>query len=86
MNYSWALNELKAGKTITRKGWNGKDMFIYYVPPSKFTVNRPPLTRIYEKGTKVSYLGHIDMRNADGDHVPWTANQADQLADDWEHC
>ena len=27
MNFGNALHELKAGRRVARKGWNGKDMF-----------------------------------------------------------
>lgn len=85
MNFSWALNELKANKLLKREGWNGKNMYIYLVPGSKFTVNRLPLSRILKPGTEVDYLPHIDMRTADGKCVPWLASQLDLLAEDWDY-
>ena len=81
--FSKALEDLKAGKRVTRKGWNGKDMFLFLVPGSHFTVNRPPLLGIYPEGTEIDYHAHIDIRAADGQIVPWLASQADLLADDW---
>ena len=84
MNFSWALNEIKAGKLLKRTGWNGRDMYVYLVPGSTFSVNRPPLSLIMERGTQIDYLSHIDMRSADGKYVPWLASQTDILADDWE--
>ena len=32
MNFSDALTVLKAGKTVTRKGWNGKELSLNLVP------------------------------------------------------
>ena len=84
MNYGKALTQLKLGKRMLRKGWNGKDMFIFLVPGSTFKVNRPPLLGIYEEGKEVTYLPHIDMKTADDTIVPWLASQSDMLADDWE--
>lgn len=33
MNFSDALSLLKQGVKVCRIGWNGKDMFLYYVRP-----------------------------------------------------
>ena len=83
MNFGQALEYLKAGMLVARAGWNGKNMFLYYVPGSEFEVNRPPLLGIYAEGTKVRYHAHIDMKTATGDCVPWLASQTDILAEDW---
>lgn len=83
MNFSDTLNEIKAGKRVARSGWNGKDMFLFLVPGSRFTVNRAPLLGIYPEGTVIEYHAHIDMKTAQGYVVPWLASQADLLAEDW---
>ena len=83
MNFSEALEEIKAGRTLHREGWNGKEMFIFLVPGSTFTVDRKPLLGIFDEGTAVNYHAHIDMRTADGTIVPWLASQTDLLAEDW---
>lgn len=83
MTYSTALEVLKRGGRVARWGWNGKGMFIFLVPGSHFTVNRPPLLGIYPEGTEIDYHAHIDMKTAQGYIVPWLASQSDQLAEDW---
>ncbi len=83
-DFSTALLHLKAGKRITREGWNGKGMFLFLVPGSHFTVNRAPLLGIYPAGTPIDYRPHIDMKTAQGDVVPWVASQSDLLAEDWQ--
>jgi hypothetical protein len=83
MNFGVALEALKSGHRVARSGWNGKDMFLFLVPGSKFTVNRPPLLGIYPEGTEIEYHPHIDMKTVQGYVVPWLASQADLLADDW---
>lgn len=83
MDFGDALAALKAGDKVSRQGWNGKDMFLFLVPGSHFTVNRPPLLGIYPEGTGIDYRSHIDMKTAQGDIVPWVASQSDLLADDW---
>lgn len=83
MDFSEALKQVKEGERFMRKGWNGKDMFIFLVPGSEFTVSRTPLLGIYPEGTPIKYHGHIDMKTAQGYVVPWLASQADLLAEDW---
>ncbi len=84
MDFSDALQNVKSGLKVARAGWNGKGMFIFLVPGSKFQVNRPPLLGIYEEGTEINYHAHIDMKTADDMVVPWLASQTDILATDWE--
>ena len=84
MTFGEALVEIKQGKKVARKGWNGKNMFIFLVPGSTFKVNRPPLLGIYPEGTEINYHAHIDMRTAQGQIVPWVASQSDLLEEDWE--
>lgn len=83
MSFSGALASLKSHNKVARAGWNGKGMFIFLVPGSKFIVNRPPLLGIYPEGTEVNYHAHIDMKTADNMVVPWLASQTDILANDW---
>ena len=83
MDFSKALLEIKAGKKLARSGWNGVGQFVFLVPGSRFTVNRPPLLGIYPEGTEIDYCPHIDIRNAQGQIVPWLASQGDLMATDW---
>ena len=83
-----ALALLKQGHNVARHGWNGKytygkNMFLFLVPGSTFTVNRPPLLSIYPEGTEINYQPHINMKTTDGTMVPWVASQSDLLAEDW---
>ena len=83
MDFSLALKSLKEGYKVSRQGWNGKGMFVFLVPGSTFKVNRPPLLGIYPEGTEIKYHGHVDMKTADGQIVPWLCSQTDLLAEDW---
>lgn len=83
MDFGQAVKALKAGKKVAREGWNGKGMFLFLVPGSKFEVNRPPLLGIYPEGTVINYHAHVDMKTAQGDVVPWLCSQTDLLAEDW---
>ncbi len=84
MNFGEALACIKAGNRVRRTGWNGKGMFIFLVPGSKFIVNRQPMLAVFGEGTEINYHGHIDMFTADKMVVPWLCSQTDMLAEDWE--
>ena len=83
MNFGQALEAMKLGSKVCRVGWNGKNMFLFLVPGSRFIVNRPPLLGIYPPGTEITYHAHVDMKTAQGDVVPWLCSQTDMLAEDW---
>ncbi len=95
MNFGQALEALKDGERVSRQGWNGKGMFLYFVPGSivAFEDLRGPAknaaiaaTKIEngEQGSSRHICGHIDMKAADGSLVVgWLASQTDMLADDW---
>lgn len=83
LTFSQALEFLKAGHKVAREGWNGKNMFIFLVQGSTFQVNRAPLNQFYPEGTEITYHGHVDMKTADDQVVPWLCSQTDMLAEDW---
>lgn len=83
MNFGQAIAALKSGRRVARTGWNGKDMFLFLVPGSRFEVNRAPLLGIYPAGTVIDYRPHIDMRFPDGTVGVWSVAMGDVLAEDW---
>jgi len=83
MSFGLAIDAMKQGFQVARRGWNGANMFIFLVPGSVFKVNREPLLGIFEEGHEVRYQGHIDMKTAQDTVVPWLASQSDMLATDW---
>lgn len=86
MDFGEAIAALKAGDRVTRKGWNGKGMFIYYVPAAAYPAQRN------ERGTMlgvfpddmVPYREYLAMKTVNDEVVPWVASQTDILASDWE--
>ena len=80
MTFGEALEALKQGKCVARKGWNGKDMHLYLEERYKDVVPG----RRYMGDTK-RYEPCIVMFTAQRKHQPgWLASQADMLAEDWE--
>lgn len=86
MNFSNALNGLKAGHKLARAGWNGKGMFLYLVPEGRYPPRTEPAHGIAagQEDGLVPYGAYIAMKTAQGNVVPWLASQTDILADDWE--
>lgn len=88
MTFGLALEALKKGFRLARKGWNGKDAFIYLtkgseVPYSKLK-DETQRALITHPESVVKINGHIDMRAADGTVVcGWLASQTDMLSEDW---
>lgn len=86
-DFGHALSLLKQGKTVARKGWNGKGMFLTYQPGSEITgdtMRNEPAKKFYGNSS-VKICGHIDMKAADGSYVVgWLASQTDMLAEDWQ--
>lgn len=85
MDIGLAIKHARQGHKIAREGWNGKGMFLYYVPANKYPAGNNPLGTI--KGVfendLVPYGAYIAMKTAQDNVVPWLASQADLLADDW---
>lgn len=85
MNFGQAVDVMKAGGRVARAGWNGKNMFLFYVRSFTASVQETdaPLKHIYKVGTQLKCLPFIMMNTAQGDLVPWLASQTDVLGEDW---
>jgi len=68
MKFGTAIEKLRAGLKVSRKGWNGKGMYLMLQVPDKNSKMKQP------------YIFIVPDENS---LVPWTASQTDILADDW---
>lgn len=86
MSFGHAVEALKAGKKVGRAGWNGKGMFLYYVPANSYPASRNTLNTMAGvfKDDMVPYCAYIAMKTAQDNVVPWLASQTDVLANDWQ--
>lgn len=75
MSFGNAIECLKLGDKVARKGWNGKGMYLTLV--TSWNGNVAPLPEDYK------LLPWIAMKTADNGVVPWLASQTDMLTDDW---
>lgn len=76
-SFSTALNLLKVGNKIARKGWNGKGIFIELQVPDQNSKMTSPYIFIDTTGLQT------ENPDAPKSRVPWVASQVDILADDW---
>lgn len=89
MNFGEAIEELKQGHLMARKGWNGKGMFIWLKQPTTIKsewCKDPILKSIVDFcGGEAEALGTMCLKTADNKILSgWNASQADVLSDDWE--
>ena len=76
MTFGGALELLKMGFKVARKGWNGKGMWLTTCGAGNYEVGR-------EDACDYERLPWIGMKTADDKFVPWLASQTDMLANDW---
>lgn len=86
--FGQAVESLKQGKKVARKGWNGKGMFLWLKPGTMVKsewCHDPELKAIADKnGGEIEALGTICMKTADDKILSgWLASQTDILSSDW---
>ena len=74
MSFGLAIEAMKRGHRVARKGWNGKGLFIFLVENWTYTDG---------KQDNLRNLPTLVMKTVDDCAVPWLASQTDMLADDW---
>jgi len=79
LTFGLAIEALKQGKKVARKGWNGKGMWLRYINPYHNTqYSIAELSDI--EGTLMPYIA---MKTVDNGLIPWLANQTDIIIEDW---
>lgn len=93
MKFGDAIEALKQGKRVARKGWNGKGMFLWLKPAVNIEsewCKDPVLKKLAEdNGGAITGLGTICMFTHDATGrkailTGWLASQSDMLLEDWE--
>ncbi len=69
MDIGEAIDAMRDGEKVARKGWNEKGMWLALQQP--------------DANSKMT-LPYIFMSTVTGDLFPWLASQTDILANDWE--
>lgn len=86
MNFGLAIEAAKKGAKITRRGWNGKGMWVVYrtgypdgIPCNKNTAEAVGIP----EGSLFRVQPYLQMKCVDGSFQMWLASQSDILAEDW---
>ena len=81
MNFGLAIEAMKNGERVARKGWNGKDMYVFLAYEADF-VTDADISAFDQLEVEVADM--LVMKTAQDTFQPgWLASQADMLADDW---
>ena len=86
LSFGDAVAALKEGLRVERAGWNGKGMFLYYVPENKYPASRNEhgtMIGVFEDDM-VPYREYIALKTVDNQVVPWAPSISDALAEDWQ--
>ena len=81
INCGEAVNNVKNGHKIAREGWNGKGMFVIYVPEENID-----LTEQQEKmfgASNIILNEHFLIKNVNNTLSTWVPSINDCLAEDW---
>ena len=82
LNFGEAIEALKKGRKVCRKGWNGKGMYLRLVHNDKYSLDVESFEDL--KILSIELISWVGMKTADNKFVPWLASQTDILAEDWE--
>lgn len=93
MTFGNAIEAMKEGKRVARRGWNGKNMFIFLTRGSRIDLDEfPPGSQKILSMKITGSVGldqlvindHIDIMTSNGSiTIGWAASYVDMLSDDW---
>ncbi len=85
LDFPFALYAALGGRRIAREGWNNKNQWVCYMPPTVIPsgmVNGR--TRVFIPSGDLNVGGYFVILTAQGTWQPgWVPSQADMLAKDW---
>lgn len=82
-DFGKALQIIKKGGKVARKGWNGKDQFVYYVPANKYKVCTEAGLSCADENGMVEYNHYMALKTVSGKVSTWVPSVTDCLAEDW---
>ncbi|QYW01948.1 hypothetical protein CPT_Piffle_094 [Stenotrophomonas phage Piffle] len=80
--FEYALIKLKANLAMSRRGWNGANQFVYFVPANEYPA-QTGIAQLAFPSNVVPYEGYFALKNAQGKVSVWVPSTGDLLADDW---
>ena len=85
-NFGKALEELKNGVAVTRKGWNGKGLKVVFQKgyPDGISCNKQTADAWgIEEGSMFKCEPYLQISTVDGSHAMWVPSIRDCFAEDW---
>lgn len=82
-DFGEAIAIMKDGGKVARKGWNGKDQFVYYVPANKYKVCTEAALSCADENGMVEYNHYMALKTVSGAVSTWVPSVTDCLAEDW---
>lgn len=92
LSFGTAIEALKQGRRVARKGWNGKGMFIFMQVPSDIDEDIIPKMQslpqsvkdeFIRRGGGIRYRNQLAMVYPDNTIYGWVASPSDVLEKDW---
>lgn len=83
MTFGLAVEAMKRGTKVARAGWNGKGMFVYYVPANAYPVQTGAAKSHFGEGAMVPYNAYMAIKNVNDTVSTWVPSVNDCLASDW---
>ena len=77
MTFGMAIEAMRKGHRVARKGWNGRGIFIELQVPDEHSKMTHPYIFIDTTGLQTDNVA------APKNRVPWLASQTDMLSEDW---
>lgn len=78
--FGHAVELLKAGFKLARKGWNGNGMYIEYVAAEEWNSSSLERPGFADELKPHPWLG---IKTVNDQFMPWVPSQSDVLAEDW---
>ena len=85
-DFGTAIHLMKLGNRVQRAGWNGKGMFVYYVPAASYPADRNSKSTMAGEfaDDMVPYREYLALKTAQNDVSTWAPSVSDALAEDWQ--
>lgn len=86
LTFGAAIEAMKKGNRISRRGWNGPNQFVVYQKgyPDGIPCNKQTAEAFgYNEGDLFKCRPYMQLRCSDGTHQMWAPSTSDVLAEDW---
>jgi len=83
LTFGLAIEAMKQGAKVARAGWNGKGMFVYYVPANSYLAQTGVAKSYFGDAAMVPYNAYMAIKNVGETVSTWVPSINDCLADDW---